>query len=611
MPGYARQGKMRSKLREAILAGFNPASLDQTLSDNDRLQPNIAMGPDYVTRVNSLLDVARQEGWLIELCGVLAAARSANQAVSSAILDVQKWLTEQRDTNEIDLQFQQDLNFTGGVTAGITPIQLQQITDAVRGGRAIPPEFKSLSQRFGVTDMAVANFFRILGERKVPIEDLDAKLREIAAHHLTLVRQVKSLSGEDPQVASIKKEAAAAVGVGDYGRAEALLQQAYDADLVAARKTQDAANQRFVTAAKTKADLGQLKWSQLQSDAAAREFRTAADLVPVSELDLRAQYLLRSGAAALEAGAYPRAESALTDALHIQEKLLAPDQIDLAWSLNQLGRLYLSLHRYAEAEPLFSRALAIGERVVGPEHQDVGAFLNSLALLHRGQGHYTEAEPLFNRALAIAEKALGPEDPMVGAFLNNLAGLQEMQRRYAEAEPLYRRALAIDEKALGPGHPDVAIDLNNLAMLYREQGHYAEAEPLFNRAVAIGENALGPAHPTVGGFIGDLALLYARQNRFAEAEPLQKRALAISEKAFGPEHPQVGIHLNNLAGTYGEQGRYAEAASLMKRALLINEKALGMDNPNTEIVRRNLQGLLQAMTPAPDASREPSDAGSG
>ena len=33
MLGYAREDKMRSKLREAILAGFNPASLDEVLLD--------------------------------------------------------------------------------------------------------------------------------------------------------------------------------------------------------------------------------------------------------------------------------------------------------------------------------------------------------------------------------------------------------------------------------------------------------------------------------------------------------------------------------------------------------------------------------------------------
>ncbi len=72
---------MRAKLREAILAGFNPAALDEILRDNDMFRHNVASGPDFITRVNSLIDVARQEGWLIELCGVLAAERAGNEPV--------------------------------------------------------------------------------------------------------------------------------------------------------------------------------------------------------------------------------------------------------------------------------------------------------------------------------------------------------------------------------------------------------------------------------------------------------------------------------------------------------------------------------------------------
>ena len=90
----------------------------------------------------------------------------------------------------------------------------------------------------------------------------------------------------------------AAISTGDYARAQALLEQAFDADLVAARKAQDSANkaletakQRYLTAAKTKADLGELKLSQLQYEAASREFQTAADLVPASEPLVRARYL--------------------------------------------------------------------------------------------------------------------------------------------------------------------------------------------------------------------------------------------------------------------------------------------------------------------------------
>ena len=145
-----------------------------------------------------------------------------------------------------------------------------------------------------------------------------------------------------------------------------LLKQAFDADLVAARKAQDAANRRYLTAAKTKADLGLLELSQLQYETAAREFQAAADLVPAGEPLIRAQYLTNAGVGAHSAGAYPRSESALTEALRIREKLLASDHADVATSLHNLAALYRTLGRHAEAEPLSARALGIGEKSARP-----------------------------------------------------------------------------------------------------------------------------------------------------------------------------------------------------------------------------------------------------
>ena len=449
---------------------------------------------------------------------------------------------------------QESVTLNLACTAEITPTQLQQITNAVRAGQAIPPELlersERLAQRLGVADTAVTNFFRILGDRKVPIEDLDAKLREVAGQHLTLLKQLETLSGEDPQVASIKKEAVAAVGAGDYALAQSLLEKAYDADLVAARKAQDAANRRFVTAAKTKADLGQLKLAQLQYAAAAQEFLAAADLVPAGEPLIRAEHLSAGGLAAIDAGIYPRAEGALTEALGIREKLLPPNHSDVAKSLNTLSLLYRDQGRYAEAEPLANRSLAIREKALGPEHPDVASSLNGLAGLRYEQGRYAEAEPLFERALTIREKALGPEHSDFATSLYNLAVLYDILGRRGEAEALSKRALAIAEKALGPEHPYVADNLNNLATIYDTLGRRAEAEPLYQRALAIRQRALGPEHPHVADILNNLAAFRYAQGRHAEVEPLLERALAIYEKVFGPDHPRVATMLGNLEGPY-------------------------------------------------------------
>src|SRR5262249_46904202 len=148
------------------------------------------------------------------------------------------------------------------------------------------------------------------------------KLRDIAGRHLTLLKQAEASTDDDPHVAAIKKQAAEAISNGDYSHAEELLQNAFNADLATARRAQDAANKRFLTAAKTKADLAELKLTQLKYAAAIEDFREAADLVPGTEPLVRASYLNRLSMVAYQVANYSFAGTALTEALSIRESRL-------------------------------------------------------------------------------------------------------------------------------------------------------------------------------------------------------------------------------------------------------------------------------------------------
>jgi hypothetical protein len=261
------------------------------------------------------------------------------------------------------------LTFNGGCTVGITPAELKDIMENVLARRAIPPElldrYETVSRSFGVTDTALTTFFRILGENKVSPEDLDAKLREVAARHLTLLKQAEPAADDDPQVAGIKKQAVAAIGAGDYGRAEGLLQRAFDADLAAARRaqdavrrSQDAADKRFLTTAKTRADIAQLKLTELRYAAAAQDFQEAANLVPGGELLVRSGYLNSLGTAARRAGNYPLADPSSASGRR----------------LRQLQSAFLHLWSVRRHVHLARRALPIGApgrgaRALRPRHR--------------------------------------------------------------------------------------------------------------------------------------------------------------------------------------------------------------------------------------------------
>ena len=473
-------------------------------------------------------------------------------------------------------------------------------------------EHQAIAKQLGVTEAALNSFFKILEQRAIPPEDLDSTLRTIAERYKALDEKLKTFASNDSTVQALKEQARQALEAGKFDRAEQLLNEASEKDLQAIQQIQQSTEEleaiiqknkaivrkRLLSAAASKAENGDLKYTQLAYMEAAAYYRQAAELVPTDEQSILAEYLNKEGVAWFNAGHYAKAQTPLERTVSIREKALGPTHLDVATSLNNLAALYRAQGRYEQAEPLYQRALDIREKILEPTHPYIAQSLSNLAMLYYDQGRYEQAEPLYQRALAIDEKALGPEHPNLAPDLNNLAALYDDQGHYEAAESLYQRALKILEKVLGPAHPHITFSLNNLAELYRVQGRYEQAEPLYQRALGIRKKVLGSAHPAIATSLNNLAELYRVQGQYEQAEPLYQRALSIQEKALGPEHPNVAASLNNLAKLYFGQGRYEESKPLYQRALGIVEKALGPKHPNSIRVRENYADLLEKMKQA-------------
>jgi tetratricopeptide (TPR) repeat protein len=306
-----------------------------------------------------------------------------------------------------------------------------------------PERFQTLSEELGITRAALKNFFKILQLKRVPAEEYDSTLRKIAKTYKELGERLDRFSSSDPTVTALKKKAKEYLKSGDFGQAESFLNKAMVQDLEAARRMEEIAEARMISAATSMAEIGELKEIQLDYKEAASYYSRASESVPKGNDLILAEYLGKWGMASYESGAYSAAEKPLT------------------------------------------RSLMINEKALGPDHPDVATSLNNLAALYRAQGKYGEAEPLYKRSLAILEKVLGPDHPDVATSLNNLAALYRAQGKYGEAEPLYKRSLAILEKVLGPDHPDVAVVCKNMAKLYRKIGKKEEADKLEERASTI------------------------------------------------------------------------------------------------------------------------------
>lgn len=277
-----------------------------------------------------------------------------------------------------------------------------------------------------------------------------------------------------------------------------------------------------------------------------------------------------------------------------------PPEIAEALELQkQVAALYAG-GKYAEAARAAERALALVRKARGPDHPDVAFSLNNLAKMYESAGDLARAEPLYQRALSILENAAGIDAAHVALALNNLASLYAQRGDFVRAERLQLRAVAIYEKSPGPGGMNLAVALNNLANLYRNYGDFERAERLYLRSLSIREKALGPEDSRLATVLNNLALIYERRGELDRAAPLLRRSLDISERAHGAGHPEVAKVLNNLALAHQGRGDYAGAELLLRRSLDINRKALGPAHPE---VARSLDNLVALHLAAGDVGR--------
>jgi tetratricopeptide (TPR) repeat protein len=149
-----------------------------------------------------------------------------------------------------------------------------------------------------------------------------------------------------------------------------------------------------------------------------------------------------------------------------------------AYSLEKLGEVLLNLKRFDHAEPLMLRAHTLKLKILGPEHMSVAATLNNLSKLYYFQGKYEQAEPLAKQFVRICERNLGTEHPDVGCGIHNLATLYHVNHRYDLAEEQYKRALAICRKTLGNEHASTLRLLKSYAALLKTLNREQEAEHL-------------------------------------------------------------------------------------------------------------------------------------
>ncbi|MCC7028539.1 MAG: CHAT domain-containing protein [Saprospiraceae bacterium] len=263
----------------------------------------------------------------------------------------------------------------------------------------------------------------------------------------------------------------------------------------------------------------------------------------------------------------------------IIKQVSGEDNMDYAWSLDDLGQLYDVMGLFEKAEPLFIKSGLLITKIKGKNHPDYAWSLNDLAIMYRNMGAYEKAEPLYLEAKSIRENALGKSHPDFVWSLNNLANLYNFMGAYEKAEPYYLTSISLWEKLDGKESTNYATGINNLASLYFNMGVFDKAEPLIIESCSLRGKLLGKQSVDYAGSLNNLASLYLKTGEYQKAEPLFIEALTLREKIFGNVHAEVANVIGNLGLLHENMGNYKKAESLFLEAKSIWEHTTGVDHP--------------------------------
>jgi eukaryotic-like serine/threonine-protein kinase len=170
------------------------------------------------------------------------------------------------------------------------------------------------------------------------------------------------------------------------------------------------------------------------------------------------------------------------EALEVQQRLLGPDDPQVAMTYNHMGNVKIEQGDLETAREYVLRSYDVRRRVLGERHPKVAASINNLAVIAGKQGDHEEALEQVERALAIVGDSGGAEE-IVSLVVGSQSALalrdSERAVRYLE------RLLELRERAVPP-HPGLlAGTLEMLAEAREQQARPDDAVALLERAIRI------------------------------------------------------------------------------------------------------------------------------
>ncbi|MCI5139025.1 MAG: tetratricopeptide repeat protein, partial [Candidatus Electrothrix sp. AR1] len=242
------------------------------------------------------------------------------------------------------------------------------------------------AKELGATEQVVNGFFGTLLKKKVPRDQWDAQLREIAATHKELLKLLETVQSEDPEVQRLKSEARQAVEAGKYAEAENLLEKV--------------AKQYSLSAAATYAEMARLQRMQLNYTKAAEYCQKAAEVLPEEEKKEKVSYLYCAAFDLHRIANYKKAIVLLEQSLVIRREI--GDRAREGDTLSNIGVVYHDKGDYDTALKYLKQSLNIRREIGDRTGED--CTLDNISHIYREWGNHDKILNYLKQNLAFYRK---------------------------------------------------------------------------------------------------------------------------------------------------------------------------------------------------------------
>ncbi|CAF1405316.1 unnamed protein product [Adineta steineri] len=230
------------------------------------------------------------------------------------------------------------------------------------------------------------------------------------------------------------------------------------------------------------------------------------------------------------------------------------DDKDTAFIYHRFGMIKYSQGKYEEALTFYEKSLTIRQKILVPNDPELAKSYNNIGAVHDDMGNYPKALLSHEKALEIRQQSLPPNHPDLAMSFGNIGVAHDNMGNYPKALSSHEKALEIRQQSLPPNHPDLASSYGNIGLVDSDVGNYPKALSSYEKALEIRQQSLPSNHPDLASSYNNIGAVHNNMGNYQKPLSYFEKALEILQQSFPSNHPDLAYPYNNIGLVHENMG---------------------------------------------------------